>query len=145
RIVETINRGKVHIVEKDLEGLVQRVVASGKLRAATRPATADAFIVAVPTPFMDGHVPDVSFVEAATRAIGPVLQRGNLVILESTSPVGTTEAICRWLARERPDLSFPHERGESADVQVAYCPERVLPGNTLEELVRNDRVIGGMT
>jgi UDP-N-acetyl-D-mannosaminuronic acid dehydrogenase len=145
RIVETINRGKVHIVEKDLEGLVQRGVANGKLRAATKPACADAFIVAVPTPFKDGHVPDVSFVEAATRAIAPVLQQGNLVILESTSPVGTTEAMCRWLAEERADLSFPHEHGESADVQVAYCPERVLPGNTLEELVRNDRVIGGMT
>lgn len=145
RIVDTINRGKVHIVEKDLGGLVQRVVAKGTLRAAPAPAAADAFIIAVPTPFKDGHVPDVGFVEAATRTIARVLRKGNLVILESTSPVGTTEAVSRWLADERQDLTFPHQRGESADVQVAYCPERVLPGNTLEELVRNDRVIGGMT
>ena len=145
RIVVTINRGRVHIVEKDLESLVQRVVAKGTLRAAIKPSPADAFIVAVPTPFKDGHIPDVDFVEAATRAAAPVLEPGNLLILESTSPVGTTEAMSRWLADERPDLTFPHQRGDAADVQMAYCPERVLPGNTLHELVHNDRVIGGMT
>jgi UDP-N-acetyl-D-mannosaminuronic acid dehydrogenase len=145
RIVDTINRGRVHIVEKDLEGLVQRVVAKGTLRAATRPNQSQAFIIAVPTPFKDNHVPDVDFVEAAARTIAPALVKGNLIVLESTSPVGTTEAMSRWLAQERTDLTFPHQQGETADVQIAYCPERVLPGNTLEELVKNDRVIGGMT
>jgi UDP-N-acetyl-D-mannosaminuronic acid dehydrogenase len=143
--VDTINQGKVHIVEPDLEGVVQRVVAKGLLRAATKPGPAQAYILAVPTPFRGDHVPDVSYVEAAARSIAPVLRKGALVVLESTSPVGTTEALARWLAELRPDLTFPHQAGEDADVQVAYCPERVLPGNTLQELVKNDRVIGGMT
>ncbi len=143
--VDTINQGKIHIVEPDLDMLVQAAVASGYLRATTVPEPADAFLIAVPTPFMDGHKPDLSCVRAAARAVAPVLGKGNLVILESTSPVGTTEKLARWLADARPDLTFPQQAGESADVQIAYCPERVLPGRVVHELVDNDRVIGGMT
>lgn len=144
-VVETINRGEIHIVEPDLDSLVKSVVADGKLRATTKPEAADVFIIAVPTPFKDGYKPDVDYVEAASRSIAPVLKAGDLVILESTSPVGTTELISQWLAEERPDLSFPHQAGESAQVQVAHCPERVLPGKVLQELIANDRVIGGIT
>lgn len=143
--VDTINQGKIHIVEPDLDMLVQAAVASGYLRATTEPEPADAFLIAVPTPFTDGHKPDLSCVRAAARAIAPVLGKGNLVILESTSPVGTTEKLARWLAESRPDLTFPQQAGEAADVQIAYCPERVLPGRVVHELVDNDRVIGGMT
>lgn len=145
RIVETINRGQIHIVEPDLDMLVHAAVTEGYLRATQQPEPADAFLIAVPTPFKEGHKPDVSFIEAAARAIAPVLRKGNLVVLESTSPVGTTEAMADWLASARPDLSFPQQVGEAADVQVAYCPERVLPGRVVHELVDNDRVIGGMT
>jgi UDP-N-acetyl-D-mannosaminuronic acid dehydrogenase len=145
RAVEIINRGEIHIVEPDLDAVVSGVVKSGFLRAVTRPEPADAFVIAVPTPFKDGHEPDVSFVETAARTVAPCLRPGNLVVLESTSPVGTTENISRWLAEERRDLSFPLEAGEKADIQIAYCPERVLPGKILSELVDNDRVIGGIT
>jgi UDP-N-acetyl-D-mannosaminuronic acid dehydrogenase len=144
-VVDTINQGKIHIVEPDLDMLVQAAVASGYLRATTVPEPADAFLIAVPTPFTDGHKPDLSCVKAAAQAIAPVLKKDNLVILESTSPVGTTEKLAQWLAEFRPDLSFPQQAGEAADVQVAYCPERVLPGRVVHELVDNDRVIGGMT
>jgi UDP-N-acetyl-D-mannosaminuronic acid dehydrogenase len=144
-VVETINQGKIHIIEPDLDGLVHKVVAEGYLRASTKPQPADAFLIAVPTPFMDGFKPDVSYVESAAKAIAPVLRKGNLVVLESTSPVGTTEMLAAWLAEARPDLSFPQSAGNDADVQVAYCPERVLPGKVLQELVMNDRVIGGMS
>ena len=143
--VDTINQGKIHIVEPDLDMLVQAAVASGFLRATTVPEPADAFLIAVPTPFMDGHKPDLSCVRAAARAVAPVLGKGNLVILESTSPVGTTEKLAQWLADARPDLTFSQQAGEAADVQIAYCPERVLPGRVVHELVDNDRVIGGMT
>lgn len=143
--VETINAGKIHIVEKDLDELVQKVVQSGHLKATTQPEPADAFMIAVPTPFKDGHKPDLSYVEAASRSIAPVLQKENLVVLESTSPVGTTEEMSIWLADARPDLTFPHQIGEKADVQIAYCPERVLPGRILEELIDNDRVVGGLS
>ncbi|MBE1427294.1 UDP-N-acetyl-D-mannosaminuronic acid dehydrogenase [Desulfomicrobium macestii] len=143
--VDTINQGKIHIVEPDLDMLVQAAVASGYLRATTVPEPADAFLIAVPTPFTDGHKPDLSCVRAAAQAIAPVLRKDNLVILESTSPVGTTEKLARWLAEARPDLTFPQQAGEAADVQIAYCPERVLPGRVVHELVDNDRVIGGMT
>ncbi|TJZ67983.1 UDP-N-acetyl-D-mannosamine dehydrogenase [Chitiniphilus eburneus] len=143
--VDTINRGKVHIVEPDLDGLVHHVVKEGNLVARTTPQEADAFIIAVPTPFMDGHKPDLSYIEAAARAIAPVLRQGNLIILESTSPVGATEQLAGWLAEYRTDLSFPQQAGDSADVQLAYCPERVLPGHVLRELVENDRIVGGMT
>lgn len=142
--VDTINRGQVHIVEPDLDGLVHHVVKEGFLSAKTVPEAADAFIIAVPTPFMDGHKPDLSYIEAAAKSIAPVLARGNLIILESTSPVGATERLADWLAEARPDLTFPQAAGEAADVQLAYCPERVLPGHVLRELVENDRIVGGM-
>lgn len=143
--VDTINQGKIHIVEPELDMLVHAAVHEGYLRATTRPEPADAFLIAVPTPFKEGHKPDLSYIEAAAKAIAPVLAKGNLVVLESTSPVGATEQMAAWLAEARPDLSFPQQAGENADVQVAHCPERVLPGHVVRELVSNDRVIGGMT
>jgi len=143
--VDTINQGKIHIVEPELDMLVHSAVTEGYLRATTQPEPADAFLIAVPTPFTDGHKPDLSYIEAAAKAIAPVLVKGNLVTLESTSPVGTTEKLADWLAAARPDLSFPQQAGEEADIQIAYCPERVLPGKVVHELVANDRVIGGMT
>lgn len=143
--VDTINQGKIHIVEPDLDMLVQASVQQGYLRATTIPEPAEAFLIAVPTPFTDGHKPDLSYIEAAAKAIAPVLTKGNLVILESTSPVGTTEKLAAWLAEARPDLTFPQQAAESADIQIAYCPERVMPGKVVHELVANDRVIGGMT
>jgi UDP-N-acetyl-D-mannosaminuronic acid dehydrogenase len=145
QVVDTINQGRIHIVEPELDMLVHAAVTEGYLRATLVPEPADAFLVAVPTPFKDGHRPDLGYVEAAARAIAPVLRPGNLVILESTSPVGSTELLAQWMAEARPDLSFPQQAGEEADVQVAYCPERVLPGKVLHELVSNDRVIGGLT
>lgn len=144
-VVDTINRGDIHIVEPELDIIVRAAVSQGYLCAKTRPDPADAFLIAVPTPFSDDHEPDLSFVEAAVCSIAPVLKVGDLVVLESTSPVGTTEEMCRWLAEARPDLTFPHLAGEAADVNVAYCPERVLPGKVVHELVSNDRIIGGMT
>ena len=143
--VDTINQGKIHIIEPDLDILVHACVHEGYLRATTTPEPADAFIIAVPTPFKDGHQPDLSYIQSAARSIAPILAKGNLVILESTSPVGVTEQMAAWLAECRPDLSFPQQAGEEADVQVAHCPERVLPGHVVRELVTNDRVIGGMT
>lgn len=143
--VDTINQGRIHIVEPELDMLVHAAVHEGFLRATTKSEPADAFLIAVPTPFTDGHKPDLSYIEAAAKAIAPVLAKGNLVILESTSPVGTTEKLADWLAAARPDFSFPQHAGEEADIQIAYCPERVLPGRVVHELVANDRVIGGMT
>lgn len=145
RAVNTINQGKIHIIEPDLEMLVQATVQQGFLRATTKPEPAEAFLIAVPTPFSDGHKPDLSYVKAAADSIAPVLAKGNLVILESTSPVGTTEQLAQWLADARQDLSFPQQAAEAADIQIAYCPERVLPGKVVHELVSNDRVIGGMS
>jgi UDP-N-acetyl-D-mannosaminuronic acid dehydrogenase len=144
-VVERVSRGEVHIVEPDLDGLIQKVVSNGKLRAALRPAAADAFIIAVPTPITEEKAPDVSYVFAAGRSIAPFLKKGDLVVLESTSPVGTTRKLCAALAAERPDLSFPDSAGEDADVLVAYSPERVLPGKVLTELVNNDRSVGGLS
>lgn len=143
--VDMINQGKVHIVEPDLDALVRDVVAQGKLHAQLSPSQADVFIVAVPTPFKDNHEPDLSYIQSATQAIAPVLRKGNLVILESTSPVGATEQMAEWLAQARPDLTFPQSHGEKADIMVAHCPERVLPGKVLQELISNDRIVGGMT
>jgi len=143
--VETINRGEIHIIEPDLDMVVHAAVSEGWLRATLTPEPADAFLIAVPTPFRDGHQPDLSYIEAASRAIAPVLKKGDLVILESTSPVGATEKMAEWLSAARPDLSFPQTHGEASDIRVAHCPERVLPGHVLRELVLNDRVIGGMT
>jgi UDP-N-acetyl-D-mannosaminuronic acid dehydrogenase len=144
-VVEKVNRGEIHIVEPDLDGLIQKVVANGKLRAAIKPEPADAFVIAVPTPITHDHRPDVSYVMAAARSIAPVLKAGDLVVLESTSPVGTTRAMTAELSRARPDLRFPDKAGETADVLVAYSPERVLPGKVLSELINNDRSIGGLS
>ncbi|CNK75302.1 UDP-N-acetyl-D-mannosamine dehydrogenase [Yersinia pseudotuberculosis] len=143
--VETINRGAIHIVEPDLDKVVKIAVEGGYLQAATKPQAADAFLIAVPTPFKGDHEPDMIFVESAAKSIAPVLKKGDLVILESTSPVGATEQMAQWLAEARPDLSSPQQAGEAADINIAYCPERVLPGQVMVELIQNDRVIGGMT
>lgn len=143
--VDTINQGKIHIVEPELDMLVHAAVHEGYLRASLRPEPSEAFLIAVPTPFKDNHEPDLSYIESAAKAIAPVLSKGNLVILESTSPVGATEKMATWLAEARPDLSFPQQSGEDADVQIAHCPERVLPGHVVRELVSNDRIIGGMS
>lgn len=147
--VETINRGEIHIVEPDLDMLVHAAVTEGYLRATTTPEPADAFLIAVPTPFKKGptgpHHPDMDYIEAATKSIAPILKKGDLVILESTSPVGATEQMADWLAEARPDLNFPKTHKEDSDIRIAHCPERVLPGQVLRELVQNDRVIGGMT
>lgn len=149
KAVDTINRGEIHIVEPELDIIVRSVVKDGYLRAVTAPEPADAFLIAVPTPFKSNGSeipePDLGYIEKASRAIAPVLKKGDLVILESTSPVGATEQMAEWLAAERPDLSFPQQMGEDADVSVAHCPERVLPGHVVRELVENDRVIGGMS
>lgn len=143
--VDTINAGNVHIIEPDLDIVVRSAVQAGNLRATTIPEKADAFMVAVPTPFKESYEADLSYIESAAKAIAPVLEEGNLVILESTSPVGATEELANWLAEARPDLTFPQTHGSEADINVAHCPERVLPGHVLRELVENDRVIGGMS
>ncbi len=149
-VVETINKGQIHIVEPDLDMVVHAAVTQGYLRASTKPEPAEAFLIAVPTPFKTGadgspHQPDLAYVEKASKTIAPVLKPGDLVVLESTSPVGTTEQMAAWLAEMRPDLTFPQTHGEASDIRIAHCPERVLPGHVLRELVANDRVIGGMT
>lgn len=144
--VDTINRGEIHIVEPDLGIAVRSAVGGGYLRATTKPEPADAFLIAVPTPFRgDDHEPDLSYIKAAALSIAPVLSSENLIVLESTSPVGATQKLAEWLAEARPDLKFPQEAGETSDVRIAYCPERVLPGKIMRELIQNDRVIGGMT
>ena len=149
RVVETVAAGGIHITEPELDVLVKSAVHSGRLRVDTRVEPADIYILAVPTPFQDGHKPDLSHVEAATRNIAPHVEPGNLVILESTSPVGTTEMVAQWLGEERPDLRVPHASSyaatdSAADILVAHCPERVLPGQILRELVGNDRIVGGV-
>jgi len=144
--VDTINRGEIHIVEPDLDMVVHSAVQEGFLRATTTPEPAEAFLIAVPTPFKgQDHKPDLSYIKAASKAIAPVLEKGNLIILESTAPVGATEAMAGWLAAERPDLTFPQDAGETSDIRIAHCPERVLPGKVMHELITNDRVIGGLT
>lgn len=143
--VRTINEGKIHIVEPELDVAVQAAVLRGYLKASLTAKPADAFLIAVPTPFKDGHQPDLSYIEAAARSLAPMLEPGNLVVLESTSPVGTTEKLAGWLAEARPDLSFPPTHGPNADIRIAYCPERVLPGRIMHELIENDRIIGGLT
>lgn len=143
--VDTINKGKIHIEEPGLEELVKKVVDADMLEAFTAPQKADAFIVAVPTPFKgENHEPNLEYIESATRSLAKVLEKGNLVVLESTSPVGATEKMAAWLSEERPDLTFPQTHGEDSDIRVAHCPERILPGQMIRELVENDRIIGGM-
>ena len=147
RAVDAVNEGRAHIEEGNLDELVERCVGSGLLTASMTPVATDAYIIAVPTPVGhdDNHSPDVSYVQAAGRSIAPLLRTGCLIILESTSPVGTTEMLSRLLAEARPDLKFPHDAGDRADVCLAYCPERIIPGQMLKELVENDRIIGGMS
>jgi UDP-N-acetyl-D-mannosaminuronic acid dehydrogenase len=148
--VNIINRGEIHIVEPELDILVQNAVRDGYLKATLTPEPADAFLIAVPTPFKpspEGAIPepDLKYIEAAAKSIAPVLKKGDLVILESTSPVGATEQMAAWLAEARLDLTFPQTDGENSDIRIAHCPERVLPGQVVRELVENDRVIGGLT
>ena len=149
--VDTINAGNIHIVEPQLDVMVKKAVDGGFLKATTSPEPADVFLIAVPTPFLPVKTensipePDLSYVKASAKAVAKVLKKGDLVILESTSPVGTTEQMSAWLAEERSDLSFPQTLGEDSDIRIAHCPERVLPGQVIRELVQNDRVIGGMT
>lgn len=135
-VVEQTNAGHLHIIEPGMEEMLQQVVKDGKLRAATMPDVADAYFIVVPTPFKGNHEPDVSYVEAATRTVIPLLKQGDLFVIESTSPVGTTEQMAELIFEKRPEL-----RGK---IYIAYCPERVLPGNVIYELVHNDRVIGGI-
>ncbi len=144
-VVETINNGKIHIEEVDLDGLVQGVVSRGLLRASLKFEPADVFVIAVPTPFKDNHVPDLSYVLEATANVAKVLKAGDTVILESTSPVGTTEQMRDLIAEMRPDLDVPGICDGTPNIAIAYCPERVLPGKILEELIKNDRSIGGIT
>jgi len=149
--VDTINKGKIHIVEPELDMLVHAAVTGGYLRATISPEPADAFLIAVPTPFLpidnEGDIPspDLKYIKSAANAIAPVLKKGDLVILESTSPVGATEKMARWLATARTDLTFPQTHGDESDIRIAHCPERVLPGHVVRELVENDRVIGGLS
>ena len=147
KVVDIINKGQVHIVEPEVDVLIETAVYSGCLRAMVNPEKADVFMIAVPTPFKGTHEPDLSYIESAAKAIAPVLQKGNMVILESTVPVGATEKLMQWLQLDRPDLAFPasDKEGRAADITIGHCPERVLPGYVVRELVENDRIIGGMT
>ena len=135
-VVETINQGKIHIVEPDLENVVQLAVEQGLLKASTIPVEGDVYLIVVPTPFKGNHEPDISYVEAATRSVLPLLKPHDLYIIESTSPIGTTEQMAELIFNERPELKDK--------IYISYCPERVLPGNVMFELVNNDRVIGGI-
>ena len=146
-VVDTINMGSIHIIEPHLETLISRAVDKNLLKAVQVPEKADIFMIAVPTPFKSNNKPDLSFIKAASISIAPLLEKGNLIILESTSPVGTSEKIISWLKNERPDLSFPAFGANDleTDISFAHCPERVLPGNIMSEIVNNDRIIGGVT
>ena len=146
RVVETVNAGGVHIEERDLDKLVHDAITAKTLVASTEVPTASFYMIAVPTPLGDNNAPDISYVEAAARAIAPKILPGACVIVESTSPVGTTERVTDIIADARPDLVVPRDgSNEEADIALAYCPERVLPGRIVNELVHNDRVIGGVT
>lgn len=136
KVVEMTNRGRLHIIEPGMEEMLEEVVKVGNLKASTTPEVSDAYFMVVPTPFKGNHEPDISYVEAATRAVLPLLKEGDLYVIESTSPVGTTDKMKELIFHERPELTDK--------IYIAYCPERVLPGNVIYELVHNDRVIGGM-
>lgn len=136
KVVDMTNQGRLHIIEPGLEEMLQEVVGAGTFRAALRPEESDAYFMVVPTPFKGNHEPDISYVEAATKAVLPLLKEGDLYVIESTSPVGTTEKMRDLIYAERPELE--------GKIYIAYCPERVLPGNVIYELVHNDRVIGGI-
>ena len=135
-VVDTINQGKIHIVEPDLDQIVSKAVSNGFFKASTKASSANVYLIVVPTPFKGNHEPDISFVEAATKGIIPLLKKGDLYIIESTSPIGTTEKMQQLIVASRPELED--------EIHIAYCPERVLPGNVMHELVENDRVIGGV-
>ncbi len=135
-VVKTINSGKIHIIEPDLEKVVSETVSKGLLRASTKPDIADVYLIVVPTPFKDNHQPDISYIEAATKGIISLLKKGDLYIIESTSPIGTTDKMKELIFSKRPDLK--------GHIHIAYCPERVLPGNVMFELIQNDRVVGGI-
>ena len=135
-VVDTVNQGKIHIVEPDLDKIVSKVVSNGFFKASTKPSLAEVYLIVVPTPFKGNHEPDISFIEAATNGIIPLLKKGDLYIIESTSPIGTTEKMQKLISDSRPELK--------GNIHIAYCPERVLPGNVMHELVENDRVIGGV-
>lgn len=146
KVVDTVNAGGVHIEERDLDKLVQEAITAQNLVASTEVPTASFYLIAVPTPLGEGKTPDISYVEAAARAIAPKIMPGACVIVESTSPVGTTERVAEIIAELRPDIVVPRDgSAEEADIALAYCPERVLPGRIVNELVNNDRVIGGVT
>ena len=136
KVVDTINQGKIHIVEPDLDEVVSKAVSNGFFKASTKPTSADVYLIVVPTPFKGNYEPDISFVKAATKGIVPLLKKGDLYIIESTSPIGTTEKMQKIIFASRPELE--------GHIHIAYCPERVLPGNVMHELVENDRVIGGI-
>lgn len=136
KVVDMTNQGKIHIVEPGLQALCEEVVKSGMLKASTTPVTSDAYFIVVPTPFKGNHEPDISYVQAATEAVIPFLKEGDLYVIESTSPVGTTDKMEALIFEKRPELK--------GKIFIAYCPERVLPGNVIYELVHNDRVIGGI-
>ncbi len=145
--VSLINKGQIHIVEPNLDTLIQKVISKGTFKAYSKAKSADIFIIAVPTPFKNKNEPDLSYIRSAVKDISNVIKEGNMIILESTVPVGTTEKIKKWLSAERPELTFPENENEitSRDINIAHCPERVLPGDILNELVNNDRIIGGLT
>lgn len=143
-VVDTVNDGRIHIAEHDLEDLVRETVKAGRLRATVTPEPVDAFMIAVPTPVNSDNTPNMALVDNACAAIAPVLKKGDIVIIESTSTVGTTERAADHFAKARPDLTFPKTHPETSDVLMAYCPERILPGATLRELVENARIIGGL-
>lgn len=146
-VVSSINKGQVHIVEPNLDTLVQKAILVGNLKAYSEPKSADIFMIAVPTPFKNNHEPDLSYIKSAVKAISHVIKKGNMIILESTVPVGTTENVKKWLSNERPDLNFSEDENalNAEDINIAHCPERVLPGDILNELVNNDRIIGGLS
>ena len=136
QVVEMTNQGKLHIVEPGLEAYLEEVISSGQMKAAVKPEVSEAYFMVVPTPFKGNHEPDISYVEAATRVVIPFLKVGDLFVIESTSPIGTTEMMTKLIFDERPELE--------GNIYIAYCPERVLPGNVIYELIHNDRVIGGL-
>lgn len=143
--VSEINEGRAHFFEPELDAMVRGTVQEGRLRAVLQPEPADAFIIAVPTPLTADRAPDLSYVDAAGVSIAPVLKAGDLIILESTSPVGTLERLAATLAAARPDLAFPADGSDASDILMAYCPERIIPGRMMTELVENDRIVGGLT
>jgi len=144
-VVDKLNAGETHFYEPDLDALVRAAVNDGYLKASTTVEAGDVYILAVPTPFMHDYQPDLSYVKHASEMIAPHVKKGDMVILESTSPVGATEKVAAWLQEKRPDLQFPKRGGPQADVIIAHCPERVLPGKIVQEIVDNDRIIGGVT